>query len=258
MFCNNCGASGHVYKSCPEDILSCGIILIRDRSMKRPTGPIPVEHQEFLLVRRKHSIGFVEFMRGKYDLANMNYIRQLWSEMTELERLSLIARPFDDLWNEMWNFDVSEYRMREKAGSLRKMQALNLQELHLTTPLVWQYAEWGFPKGRKNYRESDLNCAKRECFEEANVRPNSYEIIWSHPVEERFQGSNGLWYKHRYFLATPVHDIIPNIETKSQQDEVGDIRWMTLIDACKHLRTYQFYRTQLLMNISQNISQLMF
>ena len=69
MFCNNCGGKGHLFRTCKDPILSCGLILI-----DKPTLPVNVDTTSVLMVRRKDSLSFAEFMRGKYDLNNEEYI----------------------------------------------------------------------------------------------------------------------------------------------------------------------------------------
>ena len=59
MYCNNCGRRGHVFKSCTEPIISYGIILI-----DKPMLPVK-ELPKILMVRRKDSMAFTEFLRGK-------------------------------------------------------------------------------------------------------------------------------------------------------------------------------------------------
>lgn len=260
MLCNNCGESGHLFRECTHDILSCGVILVRDSRCKdrKPTGPIPAQFQEVLMVRRRNSIGFVEFIRGKYEVDNMEYIRQLWSEMTGAEREAILAKHFDELWLLLWNFDIRPNKAAEKVASRAKFYSLDLHALHASVPLLWSEPEWGFPKGRKGQREGDVHCARRECFEETNVRPASYELLWREPLEERFQGSNGVWYRHRYFLGLSLELIEPSIATKSQQDEIGAIRWLDIASAICLLRTYQDYRLNLLLTVSQAVGSTTF
>ena len=54
-FCNNCGKQGHTYQQCRKPITSIGIILYR----------INNKNTEYLLIRRKDSLGYVDFIRGK-------------------------------------------------------------------------------------------------------------------------------------------------------------------------------------------------
>ena len=71
-FCNNCGKNGHVFYTCKHPITSNGLICFRKLKNKI----------EYLMIKRKHSLGFVEFMRGKYPLQNYNYIINIFNEMS--------------------------------------------------------------------------------------------------------------------------------------------------------------------------------
>jgi len=57
-FCNNCGKNGHIFQNCKHPITSIGLICFRmyDNNI------------QYLMIKRKHSLGFVEFMRGKYPV----------------------------------------------------------------------------------------------------------------------------------------------------------------------------------------------
>ena len=76
IFCNNCGKSGHLFHQCKLPITSIGVIAIRK-----------VEHEiQTLLILRKNSLGFVDFMRGKYNINNIKYIINLFNKMSSEER----------------------------------------------------------------------------------------------------------------------------------------------------------------------------
>ena len=79
-YCNNCGKSGHVYHQCKLPITSIGIVVFRIKDN------IP----EFLMIRRKDTLGHVDFMRGKYSLNNKEYILNMLNQMTICEKESLI------------------------------------------------------------------------------------------------------------------------------------------------------------------------
>ena len=57
-FCNNCGKTGHAFHQCKHPITSIGIITFRANT----------EGIQYLLIRRKDSLGYVDFMRGKISL----------------------------------------------------------------------------------------------------------------------------------------------------------------------------------------------
>ena len=84
-FCNNCGKNGHLYHQCKSPITSIGIITFTkiDNDIK------------FLMIRRKDTIGFVDFMRGRYPLNNLKYITDIIAIMTENEKELLKNQDFD-------------------------------------------------------------------------------------------------------------------------------------------------------------------
>ena len=83
--CNNCGQVGHIYKHCTEPITSYGIIAFyRDEQ----------QHIKYLEINRKHSICFIEFVRGRYVSnkqgsmsLNVKYAIYLFTNMTKSERV---------------------------------------------------------------------------------------------------------------------------------------------------------------------------
>ena len=79
-FCNNCGKQGHLYHQCKRPITSIGLIIFRIRNNKR----------EYLMICRKNSLGFVDFMRGKYKIYNIIHLNNLINEMTNNEKNKLL------------------------------------------------------------------------------------------------------------------------------------------------------------------------
>jgi len=93
-YCNNCGKTGHSFHQCKSPIISYGIILFREN---------PIHYRlEYLLIRRKDTLGFVDFMRGKYSIYNKEYILNMIKQMTNDEKSRLITEPFSKLWNDLW------------------------------------------------------------------------------------------------------------------------------------------------------------
>ena len=56
QFCNNCGKTGHLYHACKKPITSSGIICINKHS----------NLNNYLIICRKDTLGYVDFVRGKY------------------------------------------------------------------------------------------------------------------------------------------------------------------------------------------------
>jgi 8-oxo-dGTP pyrophosphatase MutT (NUDIX family) len=60
------------------------------------------------MIRRKDTLGFVDFMRGKYSIYNKEYILNMIKQMTNDEKSRLITDPFSKLWNDLWGGSVSK------------------------------------------------------------------------------------------------------------------------------------------------------
>ena len=50
---------------------------------------------EYLMIRRRNTLGFVEFVRGKYNFTNYKYLYQIFSIMTNNERNFIVNNDFD-------------------------------------------------------------------------------------------------------------------------------------------------------------------
>ena len=107
---------------------------------------------------------------------------------------------------------------------------------HQNIPCYWKDPEWGFPKGRRNLKETNLDCAKREFQEETGISSDSYQILHISSLEEVFIGTNNVRYKHVYYLAV-ANDVL-NLQidplNESQKAEVSKIGWFNY-DQCIHL-----------------------
>ena len=76
-FCNNCGKNGHLYHQCKLPITSVGVIAFRLSYYNTI---------EYLLICRKDTLGYIDFMRGKYNLFNKSQLQNLFDEMTINEK----------------------------------------------------------------------------------------------------------------------------------------------------------------------------
>jgi 8-oxo-dGTP pyrophosphatase MutT (NUDIX family) len=81
--------------------------------------------------------------------------------------------------------------------------------------------EWGIPKGRRDNKETDLQCAIREFQEETQLADNSITIYKNiMPLEEVYVGNNGIKYRHIYFIGELTQEIRPSyasvVESGSQ------------------------------------------
>jgi 8-oxo-dGTP pyrophosphatase MutT (NUDIX family) len=250
-FCNNCGKLGHLFHQCKIPITSIGVIAIRKNN----------NNTEILLIRRKDSLSFVDFMRGKYNLEDKQYLINLFDKMTLNERNFILNNEFDKLWNHLWGTNITnQYKNEEKTSKYKFIQLKNGIKLNndfynledIINCCVENYLEpeWGFPKGRRNYQERDMVCGLREFEEETGYDKNELINITNIlPLEEIFTGSNYKSYKHKYFLAYINNTNEPKKEF--QLFEISKIEWVNINDAEKYIRNYNIEKKNILIELNK-------
>ena len=253
--CNNCGKQGHLFHQCKLPITSYGIILCR--SSERGI--------EFLMIRRKDSFGYIDFMRGKYSPHNVKQLQNTINEMSMVEKYNILNEPFDTLWKMMWGgSNGSQYRNEEltsnkkfqliTSGVMIGDQKITLQDLVDSSNTLWNETEWEFPKGRRNNQEKDLECGLREFEEETGYSINDISIIENLlPFEEIYIGSNHKSYKHKYFLGY-MKQHIDNLQNY-QKSEVSKIEWKTIDECLISIRPYNLEKKRIITNIYNLLSQ---
>ena len=255
IFCNNCGNKGHLCYQCRQPITSVGIIVFR----KNEKGL-----HEYLMIRRKDSIGYVEFLRGKYNIYSKIYLMNIISEMTMEEKQRLLDNDFDTLWHQLWGDDInSQYRGEEKisrdkfellkTGILINSNEYSLESLIKESNTKWSETEWGFPKGRHNNQEKDLLCALREFEEETGYSRENINIVQNIlPLEEIFTGSNYKSYKHKYFIAFMEGSYNSSL---FQFTEVSKMEWKTYDDAMNIIRPYNLEKKNILTRVENILNR---
>lgn len=248
--CNNCGKQGHVYNNCKIPITSYGVISFRKK-----------ETIQYLMICRKDSLGYVDFIRGKYPLYNKKYIQNLVDEMTIQEKENIINNDFNTLWKKLWFSDnETQYRIEEKSSKnkfeqiKRGIQLTDSDKYDIFTLInnsktKWVLPEWGFPKGRRNYGEKDMQAGLREWSEETGYPIKSLNIVSNIlPYDEFFVGSNYKSYKHKYYLAHMKDD---KPTCNFQKSEVSQLKWLTYDDCLNHIRPYNLERIEIIKKINK-------
>ena len=276
--CDNCNSLYHTYKSCTFPKTSWGIILIKmDNELKKKNIELNTEGIKFesiydikkicknmndirfLLVRRKFSLGYIEFIRGHYKIKNIEGLIHLFKQMTPDEIEKIKESTFDELWDEFWTLENRKKRhvQMKYIDSKQKFTCLKYKinvELALdfftsTVRPDYKYPEWGYPKGRKQKNESEIECAIREFTEETNYKKEDIEIISSiKPIVENVIGTDGVNYKHIYYVARLINDILPEIGINNS-NEIGDINFFSYIDTINIIREHHIDKK----NITKNI-----
>lgn len=281
--CLNCGKSGHQVKSCMEPVISYGIVCfninqnfgITNKHIENYFYNKFIDLSEFnysnlnnikmipyfydkikiLMIRRKHSMNYIEFLRGKYEVDDKSQIQKLFQLMTKEENLKIKNGSFEQLWNELWK-ETAKSKIYQKEYNLslikfEELKSTNFYDL-LEPDNLSHYLEpeWGFPKGRRNNNEKNINCAIREFCEETSIDPKQIHILERlNCLEEEYQGTNLINYKHIYYMGSSEKELEVNINNDNQIYEIGDINWFTIPEAIEKIRPYHNQRIKMIHQI---------
>ena len=204
--------------------------------------PCDPDKIKVLMVRRKDSMSFAEFMRGKYDPENISYIGKLVKNMTLREQNMLINESFDMIWRHLWG---EEHGSSDYPISKEKFEKLDIKSIVRQNVSIYLDPEWGFPKGRRVRGESDMDCAIREFHEETNVPREAYVVLKNIVLSEVFMGLNGIRYKHVYYVALLKQPELINLHqrfTPMQRREISGIAWKTVSECEALIRPHHVER----------------
>jgi 8-oxo-dGTP pyrophosphatase MutT (NUDIX family) len=232
------------------------------------------------MVQRKDSLSFVEFLRGKYDVNNTQYLLKLFTNMTEEERARIESNDFETLWKEMWcksivqesnkNFTKEYNDSKEKFETLKKgvyiksvtkgIYFFDIQYILSNSSSEFDETEWGFPKGRRNINEDDVHCALREFREETGISPRNIRVCYDiKPLEEVFSGTNKIRYKHVYYVArNSVNNTFGGKDESTppispNNIEIKDIKWFDYNEAQNKIRKLNVERRELFKRLNNII-----
>ena len=280
IYCNNCGKETHSFKQCPEPITSYGLICIHINKNRKIKGKKNIiksidENIKYLVIRKRNSFAYIEFMRAKYDLLDPEYIQKLFNHMTMYERELIRKNKFNYLWNNLWCIKKNGMtNPKNKSDFYKGIIKFNILQngyfcetdnnFHSTEQFVknckknYLHPEWYFPKGRRNQYESNINSAKREFIEETNMKYNDFNVIHDlESLEEIHTGSNNIDYRTIFYPAKYKHEYTPEFyarnKNKFQKQEIGDIKWLPYTEVLNMFRDYETEKIKMIQKMHRQM-----
>jgi 8-oxo-dGTP pyrophosphatase MutT (NUDIX family) len=298
IICCNCGKKGHIYKKCYQPVTSFGLICFHtnktmnkdmklqnelkyemkneEKSSEFPELVPGAKDLKFIFIRRKDSLAFSEIARARYRVNDEDYIRKMLEGMTKQELLFLKnVKHSDDIWYRLWTpGKQSKSRCFEYKKAKKKLQTLidglviRKKQISFSSLIKeieksgggWEEPEWGFPKGRRIPKETDLECSLREFQEETDIPSSKFHIIENiAPIEETFIGTNNIKYKHIYYFAHASEEIPLNLNSQNnlQKAEVSAMQWFYTEDLLKKIRKNHSERKKLIIRAANFLSTLL-
>ena len=288
--CRNCNLQGHVFRNCNSPTISYGVIVARASVDPPKVLYLMIQRQDSLSY-----IDFVRGKYHPQNLGYLQQVFRHMTD-DERALVSNPATDFATLWAAVWHRPVGSHQGHEyvearanfealrtgyalrvgsvdesstssasstsssssSSGSTVKVVNVSLADLVATTASLYPTErEWGFPKGRRKLKESDASAAVREFSEETLYAPTDIELMPGiKPIEETFQGTNGVRYRHVYFVARlreSVGDPAGRSDARNvreQAREVREVRWCTREEVLQRLRPYNVERRHLFCRVA--------
>jgi len=226
---------------------SIGIILVNPGGIN--TSP------EVLLVHKRYTYVFNDFVNGNYIYLhhdNSAYflkkkytimsVETLLENMTTDELLDILSLNFEQMWYRInLSVDKSDLNYIKKYNKFKttfldfdngKKLTDMIKSIKIRGTLLWE-----IPKGRKDNKESDLECAMREVEEETGIKKKCYVLVPN--IKKKISYiSNNVKYIFIYFIAFTNNKLLKNKSTSkiyqnqmiSSNDirEISEIGWFNL------------------------------
>jgi 8-oxo-dGTP pyrophosphatase MutT (NUDIX family) len=282
VYCVNCGEKGHVVRNCNGPITSFGIIAFKvvynpgDEQYDKNLDLIKMVPSssandlesypkiKFLMIQRKDTMGYIDLVRGKYPDDNEAIKAKLLDiyleEMTKTEKNNLLTMTFDEIWDKLWINHESKTYKNEYHQAKFKYEQLDIKHLVANSRTLYEFSELGFAKGRRSLKESNITCAEREFFEETGYTKEHYDFIKNYnTIQEEFTGTNGIRYRHVYYLVKMKDDVPPPRVDQTnivQTGEVKNIGWFTYDECVSLIRPYDSAKKNVIRKVHYDVQSM--
>jgi 8-oxo-dGTP pyrophosphatase MutT (NUDIX family) len=202
---------------------------------------------EMLLVKKRCTYNFVEFVLGHYAKTNESRLIYLFNGMTNAEKLSILSLDYGNIYYNVFltnpdslYFDDSttipdnlvKFKLykRKFIDTFVRDDGVRLRLLIAKSKNIETI--WEVPKGRKsNPQEKELSCAVRETVEETGVSLAKYKLLLDiSPRRMTHTDMNTKYINYLYIGLIGNPKFIPRVSfgDKQQLSEVVNVAWMNL------------------------------
>lgn len=179
------------------------------------------ETKKWLTVCSRHSYSYLLMLGAKlsYDDTRSEVPRITRSERQKLlhlcDNVSEYGKYFLDAFCDVMEDTESYYNFVKDSPRLKA----DLEKLNPS--LLTEDSFWGWPKGRKEAKETEMECAFREFREETGINPPKNLIKLVTKIERKVR--NKIYYSEFWLGVIPDHINLPEIKYNR---EIGIRSWM--------------------------------
>lgn len=204
----------------------------------------------FLLYQHRDSYEYLDIIRGSYQ--DDNRFKELVSFLCQDERWRLTTHNFKQLWDDIRAYNPKTYDSSYITAKKKFEKYKHNLEDQPSSVKRMKEPPWGFPKGRKQSKETEIECCIREFIEETGITRATFDshikISKEDPFTETYKGSDGKTYQTEYYLAESDSLFeIKKVKTpgcireETVSDEASEVVWFSYEDALKKLEPRRQY-----------------
>jgi 8-oxo-dGTP pyrophosphatase MutT (NUDIX family) len=211
------------------------------KSVKNSYGVLCVRYvnnkPEIYMVKKRCTNGYSAFVHGMYaNPDDDSEMLELFNQFTIEEKNAIRTMNFDVIWYHMWGRTFSKQFNALKSKFLfnfdNEPRLMSLLSTSKTSNKCWE-----LPKGRKqSNHEREIECAIRECREEANLCKSNYTFIGDYVNESHTIGD--IKYNQKLFIAVAKSCEFTPTFGRLSINEISDAAWQDF-DFIKGQKTIQ-------------------
>ena len=203
----------------------------------RRVGGVP----QIFMVKSRVQLAYREFLYGRYKYRDPQTVLNLLNDMTVSEKVLIMNRDFSRMWHHVW----LSIPTASTPGTLYQFYSICKTRFERYTQdggrrlceLIKQSRSagdtyWSFPRGRPEGEEKDLDCARRELYEEGNIPSSAVRVVDAEPVTAVYSTPQCNYSARYHIMECTTGDIREGVSFNNphQYREIADTRWVSLAD----------------------------
>lgn len=202
---------------------------------------------ELLLVKKRCTYNFVEFVLGHYAKNNESRLLYLFNGMTNSEKLSILSLDYGNIYYNVFltnpdslffddktviSENLAKYKeyKRKFIETFTRDGGVKLRKIIAKSKNIETI--WEVPKGRKSHpQEKELMCAIRETEEETGIGLDKYNLLMDiSPRKISHMDANTKYMNYIYIGVINNNKYVPKVlfSNNQQISEVVNMTWMSL------------------------------
>lgn len=220
---------------------------------------------EMLMVKKRCTYNFVEFVLGHYAGNNRSRLLYLFNGMTNDEKLTIMSLDYGNIYYKVFLTNPDSPQFNKETYSLDNLAKYKSYKQKFIDTFVRDGGSklrdiiekstnietiWEIPKGRKNDpQEKELNCAVRETMEETGIKECDYNLLLDISPRRMTHMDMNIRYSNWFYIGIikdQKYEPQVSFSNMQQISEVVNMAWMTydqIKNMCQNRTLHDFTKT---------------